>query len=40
MRRVSTNADFGTGGTTFRPTLPAGWGDATLNGANQRWATP
>ncbi|WP_329174662.1 ricin-type beta-trefoil lectin domain protein [Streptomyces sp. NBC_01477] len=30
---------FGTGGITFTPTLPAGWGDATLNGVTYRGAT-
>ncbi len=30
---------FGTGGITFAPTLPWGWGDATLSGINYRGAT-
>ncbi|MFD0636488.1 ricin-type beta-trefoil lectin domain protein [Catenulispora yoronensis] len=30
---------YGTGGLTFQPTLPAGWGDATLSGMPYRNAT-
>lgn len=30
---------FDTGGITFKPTLPAGWGDATLAGVRYRGAT-
>jgi hypothetical protein len=30
---------YGTGGLTFQPTLPAGWGDATLTGMPYRNAT-
>ncbi|MDI5962419.1 ricin-type beta-trefoil lectin domain protein [Streptantibioticus silvisoli] len=30
---------FTTSGITFRPTLPAGWGDATLSGVGYRGAT-
>ncbi len=30
---------FGTGGITFQPTLPSGWGDATLTGVQYRGAT-
>ncbi|MYS24014.1 alpha-L-rhamnosidase [Streptomyces sp. DvalAA-14] len=31
--------NFTTGGITFKPTLPAGWGDATLSGVQYRGAT-
>lgn len=30
---------YGTGGLTLQPTLPAGWGDATLSGMPYRGAT-
>ncbi|MEE4540629.1 ricin-type beta-trefoil lectin domain protein [Streptomyces sp. V4-01] len=42
LRMIDTDLfgiTFGTGGITFKPTLPAGWGDATLSGVSYRGAT-
>ncbi|MFG1807593.1 ricin-type beta-trefoil lectin domain protein [Streptomyces sp. NPDC049040] len=42
LRMIDTDLfgmTFGTGGLSFRPTLPAGWGDATLSGVAYRGAT-
>ncbi|MGW5349736.1 ricin-type beta-trefoil lectin domain protein [Streptomyces sp. NPDC004031] len=42
LRMIDTDLfgmKFTTGGISFQPTLPAGWGDTTLNGVTYRGAT-